>query len=102
MLKRIRHQLVDLGSHEYLVFGYIILCVMSAWIAIASGLYFLLGLPVLALAVFQALVDYRPLFYLLIICLPFSTEIVLPGGFGTDLPSEPLMIGLMLIFLLQY
>lgn len=26
--------------------------------------------------------------------IPVSTNIVLPGGFGTDLPTEPLAIGL--------
>lgn len=34
----------------------------------------------------------RNLLYLFFFLLPFSIEIDLPGGFSTDLPSEPLMI----------
>lgn len=73
---------------------------LSICLAIASGHYLLVGVPVVALIAYLALVDFRALFYLLLFCLPLSTEVVLPGGFGTDLPTEPLMVGLMLIALL--
>lgn len=59
-----------------------------------------LGLPVLALIVYLSVVDFRQVFFLLLFCIPLSTEIVLPNGFGTDLPTEPLIVGLMLVYLL--
>jgi len=59
----------------------------------------LFGLPAVFLLTYLAIVDFRKIFYLLLICLPFSTEVELPGGFGTDLPSEPLMLMLTGIFL---
>ncbi len=59
-----------------------------------------LGLPVLALLTYQSVMDFRRVFYLLLFSIPISTEIVLPNGFGTDLPTEPLIVGLMLVFLL--
>lgn len=51
----------------------------------------------MVLVVFIGVADYKKLFYLLLVCIPLSTEIALPNGFGTELPTEPLMIGLMLI-----
>lgn len=59
-------------------------------IALACGLLFVL----------------RPLylFYLFFFLLPFSVEIYLPNGLGTDLPSEPIMLvltGLSILLVLQ-
>lgn len=67
-------------------------------VGIASGWYFLAGIPALLLLVYLTIVDFRAVFFLLLACLPLSTEIQLPNGFGTDLPTEPLMIGLMLVY----
>lgn len=61
----------------------------------ATGNYLLLGLPVLLLLVLVSILDVRKVFYLLTACVPLSTEVVLPNGFGTDLPTEPMMVGLM-------
>lgn len=78
-------------------YGAIIAC--SILLGIATELYFLAGLPAFFLLVYLTIVDFRKVFYLLIATIPLSTEIVLPNGFGTDLPSEPLIVGLMLVFL---
>ncbi|MFT7120239.1 MAG: O-antigen ligase [Neolewinella sp.] len=61
---------------------------------IATTEYWLAGAPVLLWVVAQAVLDFRKLFWLLLITIPISTKIFLPGGFGTDLPTEPLAIGL--------
>lgn len=73
----------------------VLLCIV---LAIATGWYFLAGLPALLLLIYLTIVDFRAVFFLLLACLPLSTEIQLPNGFGTDLPTEPLMIGLMLVY----
>lgn len=78
-------------------YGAIVAC--SILLGIATELYFLAGLPAFFLLVYLTIVDFRKVFYLLIATIPLSTEIVLPNGFGTDLPSEPLIVGLMLVFL---
>ncbi|NNE26791.1 MAG: O-antigen ligase family protein [Saprospiraceae bacterium] len=44
----------------------------------------------------------KQLYYLFFFLLPFSVEVSLPGGFGTDLPSEPIMLVLMGITGLLY
>lgn len=56
--------------------------------------------------VFGAYVFLRPLnlYYIFFFLLPFSVEIYLPNGLGTDLPSEPLMLvltGLSLLLFFQ-
>ena len=77
--------------------------VLSLLIGIIGGIYtdtlILFALPVVFLLAYITIVDFRKIFYLLLIFLPLSTEVELPGGFGTDLPSEPLMLLLTGVFL---
>ncbi|HHH49537.1 MAG TPA: hypothetical protein ENK52_01010, partial [Saprospiraceae bacterium] len=82
----------------FTVFG--ILLLASLFISIASQQYYIAALPVVILLGFLAIVDFRKIFYLLIIFIPLSTEYVFPNGFGLDLPTEPLMLILMGIFFL--
>jgi O-antigen ligase len=53
-----------------------------------------LVVPALILAALFALNSVRQLYYVFFLLLPFSIEFQI-GSFGTDLPSEPMMIGLM-------
>ncbi len=78
------------------VFAGIVL--LSIFSAIAFDAYFLAGFPALLLLTYMAIVDFRKIFFLLIICIPLSTEFYFPNGLATDLPTEPLMIGLMFIY----
>lgn len=48
-------------------------------------------LPAGALLLWLTVVDFRKVWFLMAGAIPLSTEVELPGGFGTDLPSEPLM-----------
>ena len=59
-------------------------------------------LPAGLLLLWLAIVDFRKVFFLLLGCIPISMEANLPGGFGTDLPSEPLMWLLTLVGLLWF
>ena len=73
---------------------------LSIFTGIATGWYFLALLPALLLIIFLGIVDLRAVFFLLLFCIPLSTEVYLPNGFGTDLPTEPLMVALMAAYLL--
>lgn len=84
------------SSRVFQAFGLLILT--SIFVGIATEYYFLAGLPAFAIFAYIAIVDFRKLFFLLLGLLPFSTEVSLPGGFGTDLPSEPLMVSLMCFY----
>lgn len=72
--------------------------------SILAGLYLdeqlLLLLPGVAILVLAALVDIKYIYFLLLLALPASLEFQFSNGLGTDLPTEPLMVGLMLLFFL--
>ncbi len=70
-------------------------------LGLLTGTYWPAAMPLGLFVIYQACTDFRPLYYLLFFFIPLSTEVSLPGGFGTDLPTEPLMIGLTGIFLLH-
>ena len=85
--------------------GYAAAVLLSVGVAIASGTYWVAGLPVLLWVVAQAVIDFRPLFWLLLVMIPLGTEVNLPGGIGTDLPTEPLAVGLtglLIVHLVRY
>lgn len=98
MYSKIRHQIANLPSSHVQVLGFVVLVLLSVFVAAASGYYFLAGMPAVLLVIYLAIVDFKPLYWLLIACIPISTEVQLPNGLGTDLPTEPLIVGLMLLF----
>jgi O-antigen ligase len=74
--------------------------VISALLAVGFQSPLVMGIPVVLLLAFVAITDYRSLFFLLLACIPISMEYQFPNGLGTDLPTEPLIVGLMFIYLL--
>jgi O-antigen ligase len=100
--------LTKLSSIEQpkLLFGvYASIVILSLFIGIATEFYYLAALPIFILLVYLTIVDFQKVFYLLLFFIPLSTEFYFPNGFGTDLPTEPLMVGLMLtgfLFLLRH
>lgn len=62
-----------------------------SWFIVWSQWYWLWALPVVGLVLGWTLVDFRWFYYALFASIPFSVEVLLPGGLGTDLLSEPLM-----------
>ncbi|MEL7160859.1 MAG: hypothetical protein AAFN92_08875, partial [Bacteroidota bacterium] len=81
-------------------YAYAIFTLLCLGGAIVAEAWYLLGLPVVLWVMAQAFLDFRPLFWLLILCIPVSTNVTF-GGFGTDLPTEPLAIGLTGLLLLH-
>jgi O-antigen ligase len=68
--------------------GTVVLCL---WLSVALDTWWPLALPPALVLAFITTVDLPRIFLLLLACLPLSVEFYLPGGLGTDLPSEPLM-----------
>ncbi len=81
--------------------GYAAFSLLCLSIAIASEQYWIVGLPFLVLVVGQAMINFRPLFWLMLVFIPLGTEIFLPGGLSTDLPTEPIAVGLTGIYVLH-
>lgn len=61
------------------------------WAGIAFEAWWLAGVPAALLVIWLTVVDFRRVYFLMLACIPLSIEMELPGGLGTDLPSEPLM-----------
>ncbi|BDS14517.1 O-antigen ligase family protein [Aureispira anguillae] len=75
---------------------------LSILLSVLAAIFFETPIPFLipiALAfVFQVLVDYEKIYFLLFMSIPLSTEVFLTDHLATDLPTEPLIVGLMLIY----
>ncbi|NJL77578.1 MAG: O-antigen ligase family protein [Saprospiraceae bacterium] len=84
---------------QFLLLGAVIS--ISVWLAAIASNFLLLAIPLLLITGYLAVVDVKTLFFLLLSCIPLSTEVVFSNGFGTDIPTEPIMVGLMGIYLLQ-
>ena len=74
----------------YLAFSVVLLACLALAIYTQNPYY--LALPLIAIVAGVLLTDYTVLYYILLLAIPFSTEVELPYGFGTDLFSEPLLI----------
>ena len=74
-----------------------LLTVLCLWGAIGAEALWVAGIPAFLLVLWLAVVDFKRVFFLMLACIPISIEMELPGGFGTDLPSEPLMWLLTLV-----
>ena len=81
--------------------GYALFVLLCVGVGVAAEAYWLAGVPVFAAVVYQAFTNFRPLFWLMIVMIPLGTELFLPGGIGTDVPTEPLAIGLTGVLLLH-
>ncbi len=91
-------QIIDRNLHR-LFWAYAALVLACVAGAVALQMPLLLVIPFGLLVVFQSLVDYSKIFYVLLATLPMSMEFNFTPSLGMDLPCEPLTIGLMLLFL---
>ena len=93
-LHRLRQTLSGLDGPR-LVFIAFVAVLLTGGAAAALARQPALLLPAgLAVGLLVALVEWRWLYYLLFLVLPFSQEIALFGGLSLDVPSEPLMLAL--------
>ena len=83
-----------------LLIAFSIVLVASLLTGVAGYWYFLAGIPALALYGYLAVVDFKKIFFLLLAFLPLTVEVWLPNGVVTDLPTEPMMVGMMGIYFL--
>lgn len=77
-----------------------ILVLFSAIISTITEKVWVMGLPLLIIMLFVTIVNFKILYFLLFAFIPFSTEVIFKNGFSTDLPTEPLIIYLMFVYIL--
>lgn len=93
-LARLRPQ----GSDQRLFVVFVAVLLVSGAAAALLQTPLWLGLPAAALGMAVLLVDWRWVYYALLMVLAFSREIAVPGGLSLDVPSEPLMLVLLACF----
>lgn len=72
---------------------------LSIFGAILTNEILLCLAPLAFLLAYQLLIDFRPVFFLLLLVTPVSLEFAVSDSYSTDLPTEPLEILLMFTFL---
>ena len=85
---------------EKLFWFFAALSLVSIFAALLTDVLYLMGLPFAVIFFYLVIVDFRFIYYLLMFFVPLSIEIEI-GSLGTDLPTEPLVVGLMLVFFIQ-
>jgi O-antigen ligase len=81
----------------YYFAAFVLICIAAA---VCFELWYLAFLPILPLGLLLTVLDYKKIYLFLWAAVPISTEITLPNGLGTDLPVEPIIIGLLGIYFL--
>lgn len=85
---------------QYLFYTFAACVFLSISLAIFFEELLILGLPVVLLVLFLAFIDYKSIFLFLFFCIPFSTEVFFSDSLATDFPTEPMIVGLMFIYLI--
>lgn len=91
--------LVTSFDEKKLVYAGAVILIISIAAAILANEPLICLAPVAFLLAYQLIIDYRPVFYLLLFTTPLALEYKFESGFGTDLPTEPLEILLMFTFI---
>ena len=69
--------------------------IISVLAAFGTGMHYLALLPLGVMIIFTGVINFRILYYMLLVAIPVSMEYSFSGSLATDLPDEPMMIGLM-------
>jgi O-antigen ligase len=88
----------NIGRTELgLFYAFSAISLSAVLMAFQLEISFLLALPALLLVIFFTILNYKAFYFILMAMLPCSIEYYFPNGLATDLPTEPLMAGLMLV-----
>ena len=88
----------NIGRTELALFyTFAAISLSSVLLAFQLETTFLMALPALLLVIFFTILNYKAFYFILMAMLPCSIEYYFPNGLATDLPTEPLMAGLMMI-----
>ncbi len=92
----------NIQAQDVFMYSFAVLILASILTAVRYETNIYALLPFGVLVAYLCVVDFRKVFFLLLFSLPFSMETELPGGFSTDLPSEPLVLILLGVYLLFF
>jgi O-antigen ligase len=87
-------------SDSFLFYAFCVSTISLFFVGLKLGIPYLPGIPFSLLLVVWGIADYKSLFIFLLAMLPISIEYYFSSSLATDLPTEPLMIGISIITLL--
>jgi O-antigen ligase len=90
------------ASQRNLFICFALIFTIAWFISLVENQWLWLLLIPVSLIIWFSIIDFKIIFFLLLFFIPLSTEITFDNGLGTDLPTEPLIIGLMGIGLLYF
>jgi O-antigen ligase len=91
-------QISSVPSSLFLALGLLTALCFSAGLYLEEPI--ILALPFALLFGFFTVMNFRPVYLLMLVSLSISVEVYFSPTLGTDLPSEPLIVGLTLVYLL--
>lgn len=71
--------------------------IISVLAAFNTGLYYLALIPFALIVAYATVINFKFIYFALLAAIPVSIEYSFSSSLGTDLPDEPLMVGLMLV-----
>src|SRR5258706_5295771 len=83
----------------YAFYCFSVLLLASLLASIYFENYYLLLIPSALLFVYLSINDMKFIYFLLLFTIPLSIEVQLPNGFSTDFPTEILIGGMMILFI---
>lgn len=90
----------SIGKLELSTFAFLgTATVISVLAAFKTELYYIALIPFGLMVAYLAVINFKVLYFFLLAVLPPSIEYSFSGSLGTDLPDEPLMIGLTVVTL---
>ena len=100
MDKAILNKTTNLETILFYGFGLLVIaCTLLSYIFQTK---IFLAFPALFPLVYFAITDFRKIYFALLFLLPLSLEYQVTESLGTDLPTEPLMLGLMFVLLFYF
>ena len=73
------------------------LTIISVLAAFGTGMHYLALIPLGVMLIYTGIINFKILYYMLLVAIPLSMEYNFSGSLATDLPDEPMMIGLMAV-----
>lgn len=89
----LRHDKVQMGAFALLG----LITIGSVLAAFTTQQMYLALIPLALLTAVVGIINFKLLYYILLVTIPLSMEYNFTPSLGTDLPDEPLMVGLMLV-----
>jgi O-antigen ligase len=90
----------SLSYHQklYALIGIGTITLLALLLGIGLEFYPLFVLPLVVLVGYFAIFDFQQVYYLLLFCIPLTTQIHLSGAYALDVPGELLLLLLTLIY----